>query len=73
MSGPEQWDDGLHDFLAAVIACREEDRLALRVLGLHGNTLDMLGTGVKLMAAVLDEQDIDAGWFREWAQTAVGR
>ena len=73
MSTPESWDDGAADFAAAVLACRGEDMLALRVLGRHGDRDDMLAAAVKLFSEALDEAEIDGGHFRLWAQAAVRR
>jgi hypothetical protein len=72
-SSPEQWDDGAADFAAAVLACRDDDPLALRVLASYGDRDGMLAAGFKLFSEALDEQDIDGTHFRLWAQYAVRR
>ena len=73
MASPETWDDGAADFAAAVLACRDEDNLALAVLGRYADRDHMLAAGIKLFSEALDEQDIDAGHFRLWVQQAVRR
>jgi hypothetical protein len=73
VSPPEEWDDGAADFAAAVLACREDDRLALSVLARHGCRDSMLAAGIKLFSEALDEQGIDGGHFRLWVQHAIGR
>lgn len=73
MTSPETWDNGAADFAAAVLACRDEDNLALAVLGRYADRDDMLASAVKLFSEALDEQDIDAGHFRLWCQAAVRR
>lgn len=73
MSTPEPWDNGAADFAAAVLACRNEDLFALRVLGRHADRDDMLAAGIKLFSEALAEADIDGDHFRLWAQAAVRR
>jgi hypothetical protein len=74
VTSPEQpWDNGAADFAAAVLACRDEDNLALAVLGRYADRDHMLAAGIKLFSEALDEQDIDGDHFRLWCQAAVRR
>jgi hypothetical protein len=73
VSSLEPWDDGAADFAAAVLACRDEDSLALSVLARHGDRASMLAAGIKLFSEALDEGGISGEHFRLWSQVAVRR
>jgi hypothetical protein len=73
MTTPAKWDDGLADAWACVQAVRQDDTEGLAVVLRHGNPVELSVTLAKLVAEVLDEQQVTPEWFREWAESAVNR
>jgi len=58
----------------AVVECvRQGDTETLAVVLRHGNACELAVMLAKLLAELLDEQEVPAQWFREWALAAARR